>query len=154
VSAPKKSDEKDTKKRDKIVIDFSDDEDNTKTNESDIKEEKKDIDLDKINFNNNFENDNFKKMDDIKEGKTKGCLFEVDLHPEKRMKNAWNDYLEKNLPIFKEIYPNQRRQVLINLISKEFEKAPENPKIKQKLILQDELFKSYGLDSKDEKQDN
>ena len=42
-----------------------------------------------------------------------------DIHPEKRMRQAWNDYLEKNLPIFRENYPNQKRNTLVNMIQKE-----------------------------------
>ena len=54
-------------------------------------------------------------------------LEDYDKHPEKRMRQAWNDYFEKQLPIFKEQYPNLKRQQYINMIQKEFKTSPENP---------------------------
>ena len=54
-------------------------------------------------------------------------LEDYDRHPEKRMRQAWNDYFEKQLPIFKEQYPNLKRQQYINMIQKEFKTSPENP---------------------------
>ena len=60
-------------------------------------------------------------------------LEDYDKHPEKRMRQAWNDYFEKQLPIFKEQYPNLKRQQYINMIQKEFKTAPENPVYMRKI---------------------
>ena len=52
---------------------------------------------------------------------------EYDKHPEKRMRQAWNDYYEKQLPLFKIAYPNLKRSQYIQMIQKEFKTSPENP---------------------------
>ena len=60
-------------------------------------------------------------------------LEEYDKHPEKRMRQAWNEYFEKQLPIFKEQYPNLKRQQYINMIQKEFKTSPDNPVYMRKI---------------------
>ena len=54
-------------------------------------------------------------------------LDEFDRHPEKRMRQAWQEFYEKKLPIYKENYPNLKRQQYINMIQKEFKTSPDNP---------------------------
>lgn len=61
-------------------------------------------------------------------------LTELDKHPEKRLKAAWNSYFETQLPIFKAEYPNAKRSQLIEMIQKEFKKSPDNPVYRQQLI--------------------
>ena len=60
-------------------------------------------------------------------------LEDYDRHPEKRMRQAWNEYFEKQLPIFKENYPNLKRQQYINMIQKEFKTSPDNPVYMKKI---------------------
>ena len=60
-------------------------------------------------------------------------LEEYDKHPEKRMRQAWNDFFEKQLPIYKEQYPNLKRQQYINMIQKEFKTSPDNPVYMRKI---------------------
>ena len=54
-------------------------------------------------------------------------LEDYDKHPEKRMRQAWNDFFEKRLPNYKEEYPNLKRSQYIDMIQKEFKTSPENP---------------------------
>ena len=54
-------------------------------------------------------------------------LEEYDKHPEKRMRQAWDEFFEKKLPSYKEQYPNLKRQQYINMIQKEFKTSPDNP---------------------------
>jgi hypothetical protein len=61
-------------------------------------------------------------------------LTEVDKHPEKRMKAAWNAFLDKKLPEYKSQYPNFTRNKLIDMIQKEFKKSTENPVYMQQVI--------------------
>ena len=60
-------------------------------------------------------------------------MEDYDRHPEKRMRQAWNEYFEKQLPIFKEQYPNLKRQQYINMIQKEFKTSPDNPVYMKKI---------------------
>ena len=60
-------------------------------------------------------------------------LEEFDKHPEKRMRAAWNAFFEKQLPIYKEKYPNLKRQQYINMIQKEFKTSPDNPVYMKKI---------------------
>ena len=43
-------------------------------------------------------------------------LEDYDKHPEKRMREAWNDFFEKRLSYYKEEYPNFKRSHYINMI--------------------------------------
>ena len=60
-------------------------------------------------------------------------LEDYDKHPEKRMRAAWNAFFEKQLPIYKENYPNLKRQQYINMIQKEFKTSPDNPVYMKKI---------------------
>uniref|UniRef100_A0A0G4G8L2 Coiled-coil domain-containing protein n=1 Tax=Chromera velia CCMP2878 TaxID=1169474 RepID=A0A0G4G8L2_9ALVE len=50
-----------------------------------------------------------------------------DRNPEKRMKAAWRAYEENNLPILKAENPSLKRSQLIEMLQKQWKKAPENP---------------------------
>lgn len=52
---------------------------------------------------------------------------DYDKNPEKRMRQAWNDYYEKQLPLYKVAYPNLKRSQYIQMIQKEFKTSSENP---------------------------
>lgn len=52
---------------------------------------------------------------------------EVDKHPEKRMKAAYNKYEEERLPQLKQENPNMRLSQLKHMLKKEWMKSPENP---------------------------
>ncbi len=97
-------------------------------------------------------NPNFNKIDQVnergieiidvtgvEEALTELTLTEIDKHPEKRMKLAWNTYFEKQLPIFKAQNPNAKRSQLIDMIQREFKKSPDNPVYRQKLLMNKEL---------------
>ena len=43
------------------------------------------------------------------------------------MKQAWNDFYERELPRFKMEYPNLKRSQYIQMIQKEFKTSPDNP---------------------------
>ena len=93
-----------------------------------------------LNMDEEFVNENYKKLKNKTEGgvdiiEASGVesalqeisLEEYDKHPEKRMRQAWNAFFEKQLPIYKEKYPNLKRQQYINMIQKEFQTSPDNP---------------------------
>ena len=108
-----------------------------KEKEEDLKDHNPtdDIDIEKEFVNENFgklEKKTDKGIDIIEATGIDSALEEMkledyDRHPEKRMRQAWNEYFEKQLPIFKEQYPNLKRQQYINMIQKEFKTSPENP---------------------------
>lgn len=52
---------------------------------------------------------------------------DIDKHPERRVKAAYNAFEEKRIPELKAEHPGLRLQQIKNLIHKEFQKAPENP---------------------------
>lgn len=52
---------------------------------------------------------------------------EVDKHPEKRLKAAYNAFEEKRLKELKEENPTLRLSQLKQMIFKEWQKSPENP---------------------------
>ena len=96
--------------------------------------------IDDININEPYINPNYDKL----EKKTKDGisiieatgidnvlqemkLEDYDKHPEKRMRQAWNDFFEKRLPNYKEEYPNLKRSQYIDMIQKEFKTSPQNP---------------------------
>jgi hypothetical protein len=66
---------------------------------------------------------------------------DFDKHPEKRMRNAWNIYFEKELPLFKIAYPNLKRSQYIQMIQKEFKTSPENPVYMQQVKLAGQVKK-------------
>ncbi|XP_057302422.1 coiled-coil domain-containing protein 124-like [Hydractinia symbiolongicarpus] len=51
----------------------------------------------------------------------------VDRHPEKRMKAAYSDFEERELPRLKAENPNLRLSQLKQLLRKEWQKSPDNP---------------------------
>jgi hypothetical protein len=50
-----------------------------------------------------------------------------DKHPEKRMKAAYADYEEKNMPLLKAEHPTLKLSQLKELLWKNWQKSPENP---------------------------
>lgn len=52
---------------------------------------------------------------------------DIDKHPERRVKAAYLAYEERRLPELKAENPGLRQQQIKNMISKEFQKSPENP---------------------------
>ena len=99
-----------------------------------------------LNMDEEFVNENYKKLKNKTEGgvdiiEASGVesalqeisLEEYDKHPEKRMRQAWNAFFEKQLPIYKEKYPNLKRQQYINMIQKEFQTSPDNPVYMKKI---------------------
>ncbi|KAF7458360.1 Coiled-coil domain-containing protein [Cryptosporidium felis] len=50
-----------------------------------------------------------------------------DMHPEKRQKAAWLAYVDSNLPILKSENPTLKRSQLLQILQKNWKKAPENP---------------------------
>ena len=48
-------------------------------------------------------------------------------HPEKKVKQAWNEYIDQNLPSLKREYPSLKRTQLLEMLHKEFEKSEKNP---------------------------
>lgn len=102
------------------------------------KEEKNPID--EIDVDKEFVNENYGKLEKktesginiIEASGIDNALSEIkledyDKHPEKRMKQAWNDFFEKNLPDYKLKYPNLKRSQYMAMIQKEFKTSPENP---------------------------
>lgn len=51
----------------------------------------------------------------------------LEKHPEKRMKAAYTEFEERELPRLKEEYPNLRLSQLKQRIKKEWMKSPDNP---------------------------
>lgn len=51
----------------------------------------------------------------------------TDRHPEKRMKAAYNEFEERELPKLKAENPNLRLSQLKQILRKEWQKSPENP---------------------------
>ena len=103
-----------------------------KEKEEEEKEKNKDP-IEDLNMDEEFVNDNYAKLnkktdqgvDIIEASGLESALQEISLeeydkHPEKRMRQAWNNFFEKQLPIYKEQYPNLKRQQYINMIQKEF----------------------------------
>ncbi|KAL4480275.1 hypothetical protein ABPG74_020791 [Tetrahymena malaccensis] len=58
-------------------------------------------------------------------------------HPEKKVKAAWEEFLEKRLPEMKAEYPHFKRSKHIELLRKEWDKSPDNP-FNQKTLSYDE----------------
>jgi len=51
----------------------------------------------------------------------------VDKHPEKRMKAAYNEFEQRELPILKQENPNLRLSQLKQILHKQWQKSPDNP---------------------------
>ena len=115
------------------------------------KEEETANEADKIDVEEKFENQNFKKMkqqiedeenpdvlaaSDLDSALDKMNLDDDDKHPEKRMKTAWQVFYDRRLPELQAEFPALKHSQLHQKIHKEFQKSPENPvymkKIKEK----------------------
>ncbi|OMJ66583.1 hypothetical protein SteCoe_36519 [Stentor coeruleus] len=48
-------------------------------------------------------------------------------HPEKKVKQAWNEYIDENMQRAKSEYPGLKRSQLLEILHKEFEKSEKNP---------------------------
>jgi hypothetical protein len=100
-----------------------------------IDEDKKEVnEIDKLDMDKEFVNENYTKFNDnvieatgIENALDEMTIEEYDKHPEKRMKQAWNDFYERELPRFKMEYPNLKRSQYIQMIQKEFKTSPDNP---------------------------
>ena len=105
------------------------------------KDQYEELDMDKEFVNENYAKLNKKTdqgVDIIEASGLESALQEISLeeydkHPEKRMRQAWNNFFEKQLPIYKEQYPNLKRQQYINMIQKEFKTSPDNPVYMKKI---------------------
>ena len=131
------------------------------------KEEEKEKNKDPIedlNMDEEFVNDNYAKLNkktdqgvDIIEATgidsalKEISLEEYDKHPEKRMRQAWNNFFEKQLPIYKEQYPNLKRQQYINMIQKEFKTSPDNPVYMKKIKDAKQQHENDNENEEDEK---
>ncbi|OWF54127.1 hypothetical protein KP79_PYT15190 [Mizuhopecten yessoensis] len=52
---------------------------------------------------------------------------EIDMHPEKRVKAAYQKYEDERLPQLKKVNPNLRLSQLKQMLRKDWMKSPENP---------------------------
>jgi hypothetical protein len=55
------------------------------------------------------------------------AVEEPDRHPEKRMKKAYEEYMDKMMPRVKVEYPGLKRSQYLQMIQKEWKNSPENP---------------------------
>lgn len=55
-----------------------------------------------------------------------------ELHPEKRMKAAWRDFVEERIAELKKEDRKMKRSQMLQLISKEFKTSEKNPMVKAK----------------------
>lgn len=118
----------------------------------------------KIDMNKDYENENFEKMEEYQEYLKSGCdlvegsgvdsilesltITEEINHPEKRLKAAWNAYVDKYYDDLKKKYPNYRRNKLLHLLSTDFDKSKENPMVVFKIQKQVELLKQQLKEQK------
>jgi hypothetical protein len=96
------------------------------------------------NYQNNLVTDNgveIINISGVNEALEELELVDYDKHPEKRMRAAWNSFLDKQMAIYRSAYPSLKRQQLINLMQKEFKKSPENPVYKKQTQLAKESLK-------------
>lgn len=109
------------------------------------------LDLDK-----DYVNENFSKMEEYQDYLKSGvevlegnCLdsiletlsvTETVTHPEKRLKAAWNAYVEKYYDDLKKQYPKYKRSKLLDMLSKDFDKSTENPMVVFKIQKQKEAL--------------
>jgi hypothetical protein len=61
------------------------------------------------------------------------AVEELDRHPEKRRRRAFDDYVEEKLPEYRAAYPSMKRKQLVNMLFKEFKTSEENPMNKPSL---------------------
>lgn len=126
-----------------------------------VKNEMSEIDIDQ-----EYVNENFLKMNEYQEyilsdihviegNSTDSILKNINLsnemkHPEKKMRSAWNDYVEKNLPELKKQYPKFKRHKLLDMLSKDFHKSSDNPMFIWKQQKQREQYKQQLLMERNE----
>lgn len=93
------------------------------------KEQNEEIDVDKEFVNENYIQKDPKTIEasGIDNALEEMTVEDYDKNPEKRMRQAWNDYYEKQLPLYKVAYPNLKRSQYIQMIQKEFKTSSENP---------------------------
>lgn len=115
-----------------------------------------------VNVEEDFVNSNFLKMEEYKEYLKNGVdlveasgvesateSFNINssiTHPEKRVRAAWNAYVDKNLPDLKKQFPKYRRNKLLDILSKDFNKSTDNPMVIYKLQKQKELVRQQLLE--------
>lgn len=68
----------------------------------------------------------------------------VDKHPEKRMRQAWNNYVDEKMPEYRKENPTLKRSQLLVLIGKEWKKDEKNPFVKAKLREEEEMKKQFN----------
>jgi len=56
-----------------------------------------------------------------------GSSLPEDKHPEKRMKAAYNEFEQRELPLLKEENPNLRLSQLKQILHKQWQRSPDNP---------------------------
>jgi len=135
-----------------------------KEKEEEEKEKNKDQHED-LNMDEEFVNDNYAKLNKktdkgigiieatgIESALQEISLEEYDKHPEKRMRQAWDEFFEKKLPSYKEQYPNLKRQQYINMIQKEFKTSPDNP-VYMKRIKDAQRQEEKEKENEEEKED-
>ena len=100
-----------------------------KAQEEKEKEQNEEIDVDKEFVNENYIQKDSKTIEasGIDNALEEMTVEDYDKNPEKRMRQAWNDYYEKQLPLYKVAYPNLKRSQYIQMIQKEFKTSSENP---------------------------
>eukprot|EP00831_Metopus_contortus_P000934 TRINITY_DN10337_c0_g2_i1.p3 TRINITY_DN10337_c0_g2~~TRINITY_DN10337_c0_g2_i1.p3 ORF type:complete len:103 (-),score=25.17 TRINITY_DN10337_c0_g2_i1:101-409(-) len=59
-----------------------------------------------------------------------------DRHPEKRMRKAWEDFVEARMGPLKVEFPGMKRSQYLNILQKEWKTSPENPVFKSKAASQ------------------
>ena len=57
---------------------------------------------------------------------------QVDQHPEKRMRAAWEFFVEERMPKMRKENPGLKRSQIIQILSKEWKTHEENPIVKAK----------------------
>ena len=100
-----------------------------KAQEEKEKEQNEEIDVDKEFVNENYIQKDPKTIEasGIDNALEEMTVEDYDKNPEKRMRQAWNDYYENQLPLYKVAYPNLKRSQYIQMIQKEFKTSSENP---------------------------
>ena len=58
----------------------------------------------------------------------------VDKHPEKRMKAAWQGFVDERMEKMRKENPNFKRSQILQMLSKEWRSHPENPIVKAKAL--------------------
>lgn len=122
-----------------------------------VKIESNKNEMNEIDIDQEYVNENFLKMNEYQEfilsdvqviegNSADSILKNINLttemkHPEKKMRAAWNEYVEKNLPELKKQNPKFKRHKLLDMLSKDFHKSPDNPMFIWKQQKQREQYK-------------